>query len=1265
MNSQILRCIQQIRARLKAVVWTHGLCCFVAVLVGSACAIGLLDWWLHFKESGTRLLLSSLTLLTVGGVLWRFLIVPLRLRFSDVDVAMQIERHVDGFQDRLSSLVEFSGRQFDPEFGSPELQQSLAEQTLTKLKAVSPRTVVSSKPVKPVATAACAAVLALCCFVAADQASVATAAKRMILPLQDIPWPKTTQLLLIDAEFAPVSFKSAQPIRVAHGSDFEFFVVNAKGQLPKSVVFHKVYPSGRTEQQELRRTSLRDADGKTREVAYVDFVAKSDLSFWVAGGDDSEMPHYRVEVVPPPLITRLNVTVIPPEYTGRPRQQNPDGVGHIKALVHSQVSMSGRVNKPLRSCVLTVGSGEDRSLQLTEDRVGFTGGFTISKPGNDSFRLTFEDDDGFSSGNQFRFEIRAIEDEVPVVEFAEPTGDVLVTRDAKLKVRVSAEDDLGLASHRFLHNDADAEPNTATARELMPEVGEQAPTRSNSEFVWDISSLNLKAGQRIEFWSEARDAFDQGEPHIGKSLTRSIIVVSKADKLNEIADRQSLILEHLNRVHDEQKSLYERTGELLVQLKNTGELRDTDVQDFRRVEASQRQNWDRLFEGESAVLKRVHELVDELALNGIKHAPTDERLKALDEELLSLRDKTLPKLEANFAVARRQLLGESDLPTDRPQGLEKNPPSTTANNQKNGGNPRENATDDRKKKDTPTKDDQHKSNPAHGRPGPQTASRDTNSNDSKEPARPETATRWLSAKAERSGKSLTELRQDQAEAIDALDAMVALLSKWQRQHDLTGDLQSLIAGQDELHQQSVDMRNKTVGQELRNLAPQQRADLEKLADRQRRHADRLTDWQGKLEDVLRKLDSDSPLAGSLDDVLAELRQRALSGRVQDAADNIRRNRIGQATEQQSQLLKEFRELDEILSNRVASDTETLVKKLKKSEDKLEELHKRQDDLLQQTARANGESSPERREETLQRLQREQQQLRNDTNREARELRRLRANRSAQALRRAESRMQTSEIELAGGAADRATADQQESLDDLEQAQRETAIERRAAEERLAREMLGRMDSQLATMIARQESLIAETKRLMGERTAGGRWNRRQLKMLRDHAKAQSELQKDTQQLSESIKTARVFSLALRVVARWMARAEKRISGRNLDQETISAQETAKARLTELMVAMSDSKQKPPPAQGVSGDTPGQPQSQGAIGASILTQLRLLRTLQEDVNLSTERLQLSDEDAATKAAQQESLAAQQGELAELLQELLLSISRQAVSPDKQP
>lgn len=1234
MDPQIHSRIHAVRARLRNIVWMYGVCFFVAVAIGLACCIGLLDWWLHLDDAGTRFLLALVAAASIIAVTWRFLISPLRVHLTDVDVALQIERRVDGFQDRLSSLVEFASRDFGDEQGSPELQESIRNDTLERLRHVQLAQVISAKPVKPIATAAFAVTLLLAAFITADGASVAIAAKRMMLPFQSTPWPKKTELQLISSEFQPIA-SSTEPLRVSHGSEVEFFVVNKKGALPDAVVLHKEYPSGRVEQQELRRTNLRDNEGTNREVAYVGFVAKSKLKFWVVGGDDSSMPHYSVEVVPPPMITRLNVTITPPAYTGESQRENPEGVGHIQAVAHSRVAVSGTVNKSLKSGSITIGATPSKPLHIETDGRSFAAEFVLTSPGNSFYQLTFTDEDGFSSGGEFRYEIRVKEDRVPTVDVLEPEGDVLVTANATVGLRVRAEDDAGLVSLDVKYLRVGAE-QTVVLKSLLSRDSETLPTQASGEFEWDLAPLALHAGDRIEFWAEARDACDVGEPHIGKSLTRSVIVVTETEKLGEIAERQTLLLEELARAHDVQQGAFDRVGELLVQLKNTGKLRDEDVQQFRQVESSQRQNWDRLFEGDSAVHGQVRELLAELRSNHIEHAPTSDRLDALEDELSTLQEETLPKLEQGFASVRQQLLGEVSPSRSNP----------ATNNS---------AADDDKARDTSPANQPPATN--DNPPNSKTPNANlTKPDDGKHEVSPMPRESWPSKNAARHAASLNTLRDQQRAALDSLDTMVALLSKWQRQHDLTGDLQSLIGNQDELHKETAAMRDQTIGRELRNLAPQQRADLEKLADRQRRQSDRLSDWESKLEDVLRKIDADSPLADSVNDALMEVRERAIAGRLQQASDDIQQNRIGQATETQAQLLKEFQAVEEILANRGVSDVETLVKKLKKAEEQLEQLHKRQDEILQKSVNAIGELLSAKRDEVLQRLTREQQELQTDTDRAARELRRLRANRASQALRRASQRMQSSEDELASGAADRATADQQESLDDLEQARRETANERRDAEERLAREVLDRMDEHLATMIVRQTALIDETKRIDAEPRSGGRWNRKQLKVLRDHAQAQKDLRDEVKQLSAAIATARVFSVALRVAAAWMTQANERISDRHVDAETVKLQETAKARLQDLVTALKAPDAPKETPDGTSGSTAGQ-QNSGGLDAAFLAQLKLLRSLQQDVKTATESAAKQTGNADDRAARLEELADQQGELANLLNELLETVARQ--------
>ena len=105
----------------------------------------------------------------------------------------------------------------------------------------------------------------------------------------------------------------------------------------------------------LRRTTLRDGDGVASEVCVASLVAmKGPMSFRAVGGDDHEMLWHRLEVVPPPLVESLELTLAPPAYSGRPLETLPAGVGHVRGLVGTQVHLKATTNKPLQSANLRV-----------------------------------------------------------------------------------------------------------------------------------------------------------------------------------------------------------------------------------------------------------------------------------------------------------------------------------------------------------------------------------------------------------------------------------------------------------------------------------------------------------------------------------------------------------------------------------------------------------------------------------------------------------------------------------------------------------------------------------------------------------------------------------------------------------------------------------------------------------------------------------------------------------------------------------------------
>lgn len=107
----------------------------VAVGTGLAMAVGafviliaismLLDWWLDFPM-WARAVMLAWVFGTVGYIVWKFILTPLRNQPDDDTVALAVERHFPQFRSRLISSIQFPRPHVIP----PGAASSLARMTI-------------------------------------------------------------------------------------------------------------------------------------------------------------------------------------------------------------------------------------------------------------------------------------------------------------------------------------------------------------------------------------------------------------------------------------------------------------------------------------------------------------------------------------------------------------------------------------------------------------------------------------------------------------------------------------------------------------------------------------------------------------------------------------------------------------------------------------------------------------------------------------------------------------------------------------------------------------------------------------------------------------------------------------------------------------------------------------------------------------------------------------------------------------------------------
>src|SRR5579872_378955 len=196
--------LANVRSRVRQVLMAYGVSRLVSIVVGSVLAACLGDWLIHFDDPILRLILAVSIL---GGAVWvarRSLVSPLKIRFSDVDLALRIENRYPGFHDSLASTVQFVGSGADPRLGSPALQRAVVERTIDRLDGLECADVVDTREVRRMGAIAAAVALIAVLLTGFSRAQALIALNRLFLPFSAPAWPRSTNLRILNADLAPI-----------------------------------------------------------------------------------------------------------------------------------------------------------------------------------------------------------------------------------------------------------------------------------------------------------------------------------------------------------------------------------------------------------------------------------------------------------------------------------------------------------------------------------------------------------------------------------------------------------------------------------------------------------------------------------------------------------------------------------------------------------------------------------------------------------------------------------------------------------------------------------------------------------------------------------------------------------------------------------------------------------------------------------------------------------------------------------------------------
>lgn len=1162
-----------LRRQVRRLITLYGVGWTVATALIVVVVMGLLDYLLHFDDRGLRIMATAAAAGALAWAGYRRLLRPLAVRLSDVDLARRVQRQFPELGDRLASAVEFLRQpEDDPTAGSVALRRAVIVDATAATEGLDFRQIVAPRPAVGATLAATAALALALSLIVLDPMSSQIALARLANPFGNVGWPQMTHLAL-----------RQKVTRVARGGDFEVEVVDLFGaSLPADVRIHYRFESadGEATDETERMRPFGAALAARRENVTRPF------SYRIEGGDDQSMQWVTVEIVEPPAIDSLVVTLTPPEYTGWPAERAD---GHIRALTGTAAMLAGVPTRPLQSVTACLEDGQQIAGSLAPDGMSFTvpanpaRPWTIAQSG--SYWLRLVDRDRVAGGEDARWEIRAIDDAPPTVMCEQPAATVYATSQATVPLRVVARDDL--AVHRvslvFGRFDAENKNQTEIVLDDAGPVASRGRQRFDREtpgdvrdvtYNWDIEPLHLPPGTQLDFLVKA----DDYRPQTGQSELRRLSIIRPEELAELIASRQSTILSELRRVLEMERQSRQQVAALEIRLGEVARFDQLDVDHLRGAELNQRQVGHTLASRSDGVPMHILRLLADLENNKLDSPDVKRRMEELLAAIDSLQAEHLPAAENELTAAIKATEIQSEQ--------------------------------------------------ADSRPDPAMAS------------------------------SLAEAGRHQDAVVASLEQLLSQLSRWDNYRRFHRELSQLLASQKDLATQTTDIARRTLTQEVKDLAPQEQAELKIASRNQLDLGRRVEGVLAEMEESLETLEESDPLAAqTVSDALERARELGIGSLMRTVGGEIERNRMGQAVNQQKEVIESLQEILDILAGRREHEIARLMEKMRQSENSLAELASREDELRQRMESAAKASDEDRRRQ-LQRLEAEQQQLAEETERMARQLERLEAAEPAAATERAAARMKEAQQAAEEGKAQQAAEKAGEAKKSLEDAARQLADQRRQAEVELAMEQMSRLEDTIRGLERQQNGIVEETQRLGGLVQGQTEADTIEAGEMADLARQQKAVRNETASVRQKLSSAAVVQLALSRAEAEMTRAASLLDRRQIGNATQQAARTAHSQLAQILDAL----KRDEPVQGEqdqpqSGDSGGQGGGGGnpADALQVLAELKLLKLMQEEVNRRTRELEavlaaggLIDPEIRNEYTR---LSEEQGRLADLLLNLI--------------
>jgi len=327
------------------------------------------------------------------------------------------------------------------------------------------------------------------------------------------------------------------------------------GKSPREVFF-----ALKTEDEADYKHQKINADSTGKYNLHLSSVRNSFKYF--ASSEDIKSKLFEITVINRPLVNNLELSIIPPSYSGIPKTIQKDN-GNVTSLIGSRIEIDLSSTKNLSKSFLEFNDSSIVELNVTENEA--SGLFTVRK--DNSYKIKLVDESDNLNSSPITYNIKALYDAYPVIELLLPNKNLPLANDNRLTILAKVADDYGFSklnlSYRLSASRYEPPQSEFSSIEIPLE---DLKKEIDVNYIWNLTSLHLAIDDVVTYYLEIFDNDFISGPKSTKTNSFTVRVPS----LDEI-------LSDADEVHNQTELELEETLKEAEELKNTLEEIDQEL----------------------------------------------------------------------------------------------------------------------------------------------------------------------------------------------------------------------------------------------------------------------------------------------------------------------------------------------------------------------------------------------------------------------------------------------------------------------------------------------------------------------------------------------------------------------------------------------------------------------------------------------------------------------------------------------------------------